>query len=204
MDLNRQGLAWRVLDGQLIFLDVLNDRYFRLSDEDNRMCLERLERSPEKVWRQPADFPRPADWIAPKLTSPAIHQKTFRLAGVARALWTQRRVEARLSKQPLALVLSQLRSVVERKSSSNAEISEEGLNCIGAFEQARLLRTAADRCLSRSMALAACLAAHGDRTRIVLGVHSPPFAAHCWVQHGDSVLNDSVEEVLRYQPILVV
>ena len=187
MDLNRQGLAWRVLDGQLIFLDVFNDRYFRLSDEDNRMCLE-----------------QPADWIAPKLTSPAIHQKTFRLAGVARALWTQRRVEARLSKHSLPLVLSQLRGVVERKSSGDAEISEEGLNCIGAFEQARLLRTAADRCLSRSIALAACLAAHGDRTRIVLGVHSPPFAAHCWVQHGDTVLNDSVEEVLRYQPILVV
>lgn len=204
MDLNRQGLAWRVLDGQLIFLDVLNDRYFRLSDEDNRMYLKQLERSPEKIWRQPADFPRPADWIAAKLTSPAINQNTFRLAGVARALWTQRRVEARLSKHSLAFVLSQLRSVVERKSSSNAKSSEEGLKCIGAFEQARLLRTAADRCLSRSIALAACLAAHGDRTRIVLGVHSPPFAAHCWVQHGDTVLNDSVEEVLRYQPILVV
>ncbi|MGB5779082.1 MAG: lasso peptide biosynthesis B2 protein [Allopontixanthobacter sediminis] len=204
MDLNRKGLAWRVLDEQFIFLDIPNDRYFRLSDDDNRVCLKQLERSSLERWHQPADLARPADWTAPKLSSPAIHQDIFRLAGVARALWTQRRVEARLSKHSLALVLSQLRGVVERKSSSNAKISEEGLKCIGAFEDARLLRTAADRCLSRSIALAACLAGHGDRARIVLGVHSPPFAAHCWTQHGDTVLNDSVEEVLRYQPILVV
>ncbi|HCY01912.1 MAG TPA: lasso peptide biosynthesis B2 protein, partial [Erythrobacter sp.] len=33
---------------------------------------------------------------------------------------------------------------------------------------------------------------------------SDPFGAHCWVQHGEAVLNDTAEEVLRYTPILVV
>ncbi|HAG35742.1 MULTISPECIES: lasso peptide biosynthesis B2 protein [Sphingomonadales] len=204
MDLHREGLAWRILDGQLLFLDVSNDRYFRLSDDENRRCLEKLGRYPEKQWHQPSSLARPADWTVPEQSSPAIAEHTFSLPAVARALWMQRRVEARLAKHSLALVLSQLRSVVESRSESQFEISEKGRRCIGAFEDARLLRTAADRCLSRSIALATCLAAYGDRARIVIGVHTPPFAAHCWTQHRDTVLNDSVEEVLRYEPILVV
>jgi len=31
-----------------------------------------------------------------------------------------------------------------------------------------------------------------------------PFAAHCWVQYGDIVFNDRVEEVGGYTPIMVV
>ena len=68
----------------------------------------------------------------------------------------------------------------------------------------RLLRTAADRCLSRSIALALCLARHHCRANVILGVKLAPFAAHCWAQHGDAVLNDELEEVRRYQPILVL
>lgn len=75
---------------------------------------------------------------------------------------------------------------------------------VRAFEYARLLRTAADRCLARSIALAGCLAAIGDRCHVVLGVTCPPFSAHCWAQQGDTVLNDTLEEVQRYTPILVV
>jgi hypothetical protein len=42
------------------------------------------------------------------------------------------------------------------------------------------------------------------RANVVLGVKQGPFGAHCWVQHGSEILNDSVEEVLRYRPILVI
>ena len=73
-----------------------------------------------------------------------------------------------------------------------------------AFEHARLLRSAADRCLPRSIALSLRLARRGIHAHIVIGVRSDPFGAHCWVQHGEAVLNDTAEEVLRYTPILVV
>lgn len=204
MDLNREGLAWRVLDDHIIFLDVAKDRYFRLSEKDNRESVEQLGRNSKELWHQPDCLARPADWSAPSRSSPAIGRHDFSLPAIARAFWTQRRVEARLSKFPLSVVLSQLRSVVEMRSEKRTEISEKGLRFIGAFEDAPLLRTAADRCLAHSIALAACLAACGDQARVVLGVHSPPFAAHCWAQHADTVLNDNIEEVLRYQPILVV
>ena len=76
MDLHREGLAWRILDGQLLFLDVSNDRYFRLSDDENRRCLEKLGRYPEKQWHQPSSLARPADWTVPEQSSPAIRAWT--------------------------------------------------------------------------------------------------------------------------------
>jgi hypothetical protein len=40
--------------------------------------------------------------------------------------------------------------------------------------------------------------------RWVFGVQSRPFAAHCWLQLGGVVLNDTVDHVKRYTPIMVV
>jgi hypothetical protein len=31
-----------------------------------------------------------------------------------------------------------------------------------------------------------------------------PFGAHCWIQDDDTVLNDTVEVVRQYTPVLVV
>jgi len=83
-------------------------------------------------------------------------------------------------------------------------LDRAGARTIRAFEHARLIRSAADRCLPRSIALALGLAARGCRAHVVIGVKLAPFAAHCWAQAGDEVLNDSAEEVQRYTPILVV
>ena len=83
-------------------------------------------------------------------------------------------------------------------------MGRDAARTIRAFEYARLLRTAADRCLPRSIALALCLASDGMRANVVVGVRLAPFGAHCWVQQGGDVLNDSVEEVLCYRPILVI
>jgi len=38
----------------------------------------------------------------------------------------------------------------------------------------------------------------------VFGVQTRPFAAHCWLQHEHIVLNDTVEHVTRYTPIMTV
>ena len=43
----------------------------------------------------------------------------------------------------------------------------------------------------------------GIGAQIVFGV-TMPFAAHCWVQQGDVVLNDALDRVLRFRPIMVL
>ena len=48
------------------------------------------------------------------------------------------------------------------------------------------------------------LGAEGIHPDWVFGVKTEPFDAHCWVQHGEVVLNDAPDRVRQYSPILVV
>ena len=204
VDLDQAGLAWCLVDRQLIFLDVAADRYFRLPDARNQELVEQIETKARPPWQQPSSLLRPDDWASPRQGIMHARNGGFQLARVARAIWVQRRIEARLRKTSLHQVLNDVRRLVEHRTTPAHQLSEAGRATLRAFEQARLLRTAADRCLPRSLAVATCLAASGDHSRVVLAVRSLPFGAHCWAQHGDLVINDSLEEVSRFQPILVV
>jgi hypothetical protein len=46
--------------------------------------------------------------------------------------------------------------------------------------------------------------AKGIRPDVVLGVQLGPFSAHCWVQHEDRLVNDRVDMVRTFTPILVL
>lgn len=201
-DLDTQELAWCNCDGQFVFLDLAADRYFRLSPSRNRDFYLQWHDEVGSGWHQPPALPRPSDWVLPRRTSGAIGEGAFRLQGVAAAIWTQRRVERRLADRRFREVLLELRTILTE--SRRSLVAPDVDRVIRSFEQARLLRTAADRCLPRSIALSLRLAALGVRTHVVLGVRLEPFAAHCWTQQHDVVLNDSIEEVQRYAPILVI
>lgn len=66
-----------------------------------------------------------------------------------------------------------------------------------------LFLTARDACLLDSLVLLEFAARRGVEPEWVFGVQTVPFAAHCWVQHGGLVLNDAVERVATFTPILV-
>ncbi len=59
-------------------------------------------------------------------------------------------------------------------------------------------------CLFQAFLLLDYLHRAGLSADWVFGVRTWPFSAHCWLQSGDLVLNDSVERVMGYRPILVV
>jgi hypothetical protein len=72
-----------------------------------------------------------------------------------------------------------------------------------AFAAARGLRGAREACLKEALALLYYLGRAGCAADWVFAVKGAPFAAHCWVQLGDIVLNDSLENVRAYTPIMV-
>jgi len=76
---------------------------------------------------------------------------------------------------------------------------------VEAFMRFRIfLFSSKNECLYDSLALLEFLARYGIYPDWVFGVQTRPFAAHCWVQQGDIVFNDTVEHVSGYTPIMVV
>ncbi|MFL6604470.1 MAG: lasso peptide biosynthesis B2 protein [Steroidobacteraceae bacterium] len=83
--------------------------------------------------------------------------------------------------------------------------AERARKLVEAFARYRVfLFSSKDECLYDSLALIEFLARYGIYPDWVFGVQTRPFAAHCWVQHGEIVFNDTVEHVSGYTPIMVV
>lgn len=61
-----------------------------------------------------------------------------------------------------------------------------------------------DACLFECLALSEFLAFKGILANWVFAIQFEPFAAHCWLQLGSMVLNDSVESVTQFNPIMIV
>lgn len=197
-------LAYCEISGTLVFLDIARDRYFCLPEPRNSEALAYLDQQGIGRSRQPALGSEARDIVLPLASSPAIATGSFRIADTARAIWVQRRIEKRVASRPFHSLLSDLASHLRFRAGKRSGSGRDPALTIRAFEHARLLRSAADRCLPRSIALALCLASDGTRANVVIGVKLAPFGAHCWVQQETDVLNDSVEEALRYRPILVI
>jgi Transglutaminase-like superfamily len=75
---------------------------------------------------------------------------------------------------------------------------------ITAFMNLRPLYPRPYLCLFDSLALLEFLAGYHSYPRIVFGVVADPFQAHCWLQEGNMLLNDDLERVDRYIPIMSV
>jgi hypothetical protein len=72
------------------------------------------------------------------------------------------------------------------------------------FDSLRLFYPRPYLCLFDSLALIHFLARFGLYPDWVFGVQADPFEAHCWVQAGSVVLNDTVERVSAFTPIMYV
>jgi len=59
-------------------------------------------------------------------------------------------------------------------------------------------------CMMRSLQMLLYLRALGHAPAWVFGVRTWPFKAHCWLQSGDVVLDDHLEHVRAFVPIMAV
>jgi hypothetical protein len=75
---------------------------------------------------------------------------------------------------------------------------------VAAFEAWRPYYPRARICLFDCIAMRSWLAQYGIASRIVFGVKTRPFEAHCWLQSGVCVINERLERARSFQPILAV
>ena len=110
-----------------------------------------------------------------------------------------------LKRRPIKEVVEAARLRKKRAATAGELDTERARTLVSAFFYLRpLLYTAHNACLLDSLTLTRFLALYGVFPDWVFGVKTDPFYAHCWVQQGGYVFNDSPDDVGEFARILVV
>lgn len=214
----RAGVHYCVANGAIIFLDIDADRYFGLpatcqqafsylvengmASDAHVVALAPLTAARLLVPTDTADgFPLPT-------LVPNVRQSALDLIEARPSLWQflcawQCQAEAKrdLYRKPLSQVLSNLSNKKAGAEQSKAPPPEKAL---AAFFATSAVTQTHDQCLRRSIAMVNYLTHFACCPLFVIGVRNNPFEAHAWVQFHDMVLNDDVEKIGRFTPILAI
>lgn len=214
----REDLSYCQVDGHLIFLDLEEDRYFQLPDYLERVLLAHQHDDPQPgmevsaLVRQNILTPTPAaestlrgaESVLPSRS--AIEHKS---AARPHDIRTLLEVFAIVCSTQLQLKTRRLKhnieALVDRRQRETAGVpatpESSLLEAAATFRRARLYVPIETCCLLDSLSMLWFLSRRRLSARLVFGVTRDPFAAHCWVQTGDWVLNDTVGNVNAYTPI---
>jgi len=114
-------------------------------------------------------------------------------------------VDWQLRRKVLPRTLARIeRRRVRAESSAVSNNVVDAATPIAAFKVLRPLYPRPYLCLFESLALLEFLAHYNFFPRMVFGVVADPFQAHCWLQDGSTILDEDLERVSRYKPILSV
>lgn len=139
--------------------------------------------------------PEPAP-IAPSVSSTLNFTRSF----IASKSWKKR--------LPLMSIVTRM-AALKAKLLVSKDVCDGGSSRLEqSISRFRLLRcfayTAQQNCLFDSMVLLQFLWREHISADWIFGVRTRPFAAHCWAQANDLVLNDSHRHVSQYTPIMVL
>jgi hypothetical protein len=213
----REGLTFCVSGGRAVFLDVQKDRYFGLPDK--------LDQAFQKLT---LDAPTPRGALAALvklgvlveaegstslvcataetrlLRDISTRASTISGMAAARCLLAQYKAIWLIRRHSFGHVLAQIARLGPVVSTCCNDGLEKWEALALSFRAIAPLRPRSDECLINSVALLQLGASMGLRANLVIGVHSLPFSAHCWVQSGDLILNDRLENIEPFEPILVI
>lgn len=217
----RPGLTYCVSAGHTIFLDIGSDRYFGLpreAEEPFRCLIDRgvigaperrkllpllnagllLEDDEHRSWCPPVPIPG--------CRSRLIDDSDARYRGLGgRSMVAQCRAVMSSRRSTLQRIFERVRLGRSglRRTPPDFDATEWcRIRC--AFDRTKVVRPLADRCLVSSLAFLDVAFSRGLDAQLILGVFAAPFSAHCWVQVGDIVVNDRLDYVQSFTPIVAV
>lgn len=223
--------------GQVVFLDLNRDKYFRLDREDSALVIQFV--NPPTVsdtyeLNSPASANERASQVADHLVmqgilTPPVHgaegrgltrrsspTTTIHGAGdkhdsnidareVFRFLRSGSSAAWRLRRWPLLRTVTTMRLHKEgRRTESNPNNLERTRHLVRAFDAMRPIFPREYLCLFDSLALMYFLLDYEISPEWVFGVKTDPFEAHCWLELGGVLLNDTPEFVRDFSAIMVV
>lgn len=118
------------------------------------------------------------------------------------ALYDYGTTKIRLKALPIVDIINSIRS--KKKRADTKRTGAGYYEYLKASKLIDLLTTSREQCLPRSLSLTKGLMRRGYVPDIVFGVTLDPFFAHCWVQHRGLILNDTLDRVSEFTPILNV
>lgn len=210
-----KGMCYCAVGDRLVFLDIGRDQYFCLQDAAAARISEAVRsagaegametlRASAMVGgnlRGPLHFCHPV--LLPDRSALDHGAKRASVRDILQLLYLILRSRHEIGAGRLATVLDRIEAI--KSSRALRAIQEEELGAIGTLVRAvDLIMRAHDNCLVRSLSIARLLGARGLSVDLVFGVKLEPFAAHCWVQSGDVLLNDRPDNVHSFTPILVI
>jgi hypothetical protein len=206
------------IGGQRVFLDLVGDRYFSLPPAadiafaalrsgavDPVKCADQvtfLQRAGVLI-AAPAGrpivrtcHPRPIRSLVERADSRVgpslpIFLETWRLVSGARHAVRRRQLPA------------YLRGLRRRRPAKQDVTAPFLLDALARFRAARRFLPIAPNCLYDSLGLCRFLQKRGVAVDLVIGAKLLPFGAHCWLQDGHDVINDSLASARDFEPIFV-
>ena len=211
----RPDLYGCVANGRTVLLDLAADRYFALQARTDTALQEAFAGTASEntlndlaaqglIVETNADTHlRPTPYTVPRTDILSLTRSGPAIIPPIIPVLTQMTTRHDLAVQPLHKVISDIETLKRRHEATGVSF-KKAAHMVARYNASRRFISAQDECLRWSIAMVRYL----RRTRyfpdLVLGVRMMPFAAHAWVQDGETVLNDTVEYVSAYTPILVV
>lgn len=214
----RPGISHRSFEGCAIILDIEQDRYWQVSGRmgaaldrvaggeaealspDDLGAIERLG----LVERHEGNVPAPGCVTIPVPVSSAIEgdacTERFRVAEALEVACLTFAARRMVRSRPLRALLDDV--APEHRPSRPAD-GADPLLLARRFHRYRRLVPLAALCLPDTIAFLRFAARRRCFPHLVFGVEAWPFAAHCWAQAGDCVLNDALDHARAFAPILV-
>lgn len=207
-------LSFGLVGSRLVFMDLADDCYFLLEPPHERQFLELLRkparsRQIETNLRLALDLPEGA--AVPMAANCPFPEQSLRdrselfprarLMEVLKLWLILLRTRSALRTRALEAIVA---DVVVADAPDGADMSCAAAEHAKRFAAARKAVPIAPNCLLDSLALLEWLGPTRAATSLVFAVKLDPFAAHCWVQAGNLLLNDRLDAIARFHPVRVV
>jgi len=223
----REDLSCCDVDGHLIFLDIAQDRYFKLTshlekamrrfqahDDVASTLLEDLaaarilvETPNLKARATIANFQSPSRSAIEQ--APAIGNRRLSAAVVFEVMAVILSTRRQLKTCSFKTILDEATAYRDRKTgvletATFVAREDDLLQANWQFARARRYVPIEPICLLDSLSLLRFLSRRGLSANIVFGVTSEPFAAHCWAQACDIVLNETLSDANAHTLIRMI
>lgn len=200
----------------LIVLDVVENAYFcipRAADEIHQLHDGRLDFEDAEFAEQFVVAGLIARTAEPERTPPPSRPRADLQAQIAAHLgrgdrtgmvWAFAQMVRHYYGRPFSHLIGEARRGAHNLDVTTAPPAPATVRRAAAFARLLPWTPFQGECLFRSFMLLRFLQLAGQDARWVFGVRTWPFQAHCWLQVGETVLDDSADRVAPFTPIFAV